>query len=78
MKRVIQASREISHDDIRRYLDTCVRNIANYAYNNANLSDDDPRCDYFVENIVEDSEVISKKAELLAAIESVTQSQMRR
>ena len=64
--------------DVKRYLDQAVRNIANYKYNNCSLSLDDPRCDYFVENIVEDSTVASKKQELLDAIDSAVESIMRR
>ena len=79
MKRMIKASIDNSQlKDIERYLRTAVRNIANYAYDNAHLSDDDPRADYFVENICEDSTVLEARDHLQSALLKAIENQKRR
>ena len=75
MKRIIHASEK--YDEIDKYLRSCVRNIANYAYNNAHLREDDPRADYYVENICEDSDVMRAKDALNTAIHAAIDRQQR-
>lgn len=81
MKRYVSADENYNLvvDDryIGKYLNQIVRNIANYAYNNAPLYDDDPRSDYFVENICEDSEVEKCKYLLKDAIMDAIDRQLR-
>lgn len=79
MKRMIKASVDNSQlKDIESYLRIAVRNVANYAYDNANLSDDDPRADYFVENICEDSAVLEARDHLQSALLKAIENQKRR
>ena len=81
MKRYVSADENYNLvvDDryIGKYLNQIVRNIANYAYNNAPLMNDDPRADYFVENICEDSEVEKCKYLLKDAIMDAIDRQLR-
>ena len=46
-------------------------------YNIAPLSDDDPRSDYFVENICEDDDVLQASEQLVRALEKARDRQMR-
>ena len=82
MKRYIKADenflRVVDDSYVGKYLNQVVRNIANYAYNNAPLSDEDPRADYFVENICEDSEVKKYKYLLKDALLDAVDHQLRR
>lgn len=81
MKRYVSASSNyvsvVDESYVGKYINQVVRNIANYAYNNAPLFDDDPRSDYFVENICEDSEVEKFKYLLRDAIMNAVDRQLR-
>lgn len=81
MKRYVSANENyvtVADDRyIGKYINQIVRNIANYAYNNAPLMNDDPRADYFVENICEDSEVERCKYLLKDAIMDAIDRQLR-
>ncbi len=78
MKRFVKSSHNPGSDPtVDRYMKQAVRNIANYIYNNVDLGEDDPRADYFVENIINDSEVEKARAELLEKIYDAVDRQMR-
>lgn len=66
MKRMIHASQRT--DVVDKYMDQCVRNIANYFYDNEALETDDARSDYYVENICNDIEVKLCKQKLEDAL----------
>ena len=79
MKRMIKASSSATQSkDVDRYLRQAVRNIANFLYDNAPLVNDDPRADYFVENISTDSEVLEARDAILTKIMDAYDRQMRR
>lgn len=84
MKRMIRADRELTRgkedyfNDIAEYIQQAVRNIADYAYNNAPLDIDDNRMDYFVSNIVNDSEVEEARGKLIEAIGHAINRQLNR
>ena len=76
MKVYINSSKQ--YDEIEKYLERCIRNVADYAYNHATLRDDDPRADYYVENICEDSEVVAAREQLNKALHDSVDRQNRR
>ena len=80
MKRMIIASSSAATQskDVDGYLRQAVHNIASFLYDNAPLSDEDPRADYFVENISTDSEVLEARDALLTKIMDAYDRQMRR
>lgn len=78
MKRYIQSSYSSSAaKDIDGYLRQAVRNIANFLYDNTDLSEDDPRSDYFVDNISTDSEVLEARDILLSKLMDAYNRQMK-
>ena len=55
-----------------------VEDIINDIYSSVNLSEDDPRADYFVANILTDDEVTDAMQDLVEAIKRSTDRQMMR
>ena len=74
MKRYIRSSYDPK--DVNRYVDRCIRNVADYFYSNVSLIDDDARADYFVENICSDPEVELYKKKLVDALFNAKARQM--
>lgn len=76
MKRYIRASSFT--DDVENYIQQAVRNIANYYYDHADLAEDDPRADYFVENLVNHSKVQDACRAMAKAFNIAVQDEMRK
>lgn len=64
-------------NNITMYINQAIRNVANYAFDNVTFDLDDPRNDYYVENIVEDSDVQHSKAALIDALETAIERNSR-
>lgn len=75
MKKMIKAS--TTTNNITRYINQAIRNVANYAFDNAPFDLDDPRNDYYVENIVEDIDVQTAKTALVNALETAIERNNR-
>lgn len=66
MKKLVRAS--ITADDIGRTINLAVLDAANDAFNKTSLGLDDPRNDYFVDNIIHDTEVQRARKALIDAL----------
>ena len=80
MKKYVRSS-YISEDQKFEYfkkLGGAVEAVANDIYNVMPLLEDDPRSDYFVANIISDEDVIDALQDLMKAIETAVDRQMRR
>ncbi len=66
-KSYVKASSTVK-DDIDKYLNAAIRNVANYAYDISSWIDDDPRSDYFIENVCGDLDVKKAKEGLYEAL----------
>lgn len=75
MKKMIKAS--TTTNNITRYINQAIRNVANYAFDTAPFNLDDPRNDYYVENIVEDIDVQTAKTVLVNALETAIERNNR-
>lgn len=80
MKKMIRASSYSQLErTINRLLSKVVRDVANHIYDTTNFNgDDDPRMDYFVENIVEDDDVQATLGMLKKKLLDAADRQMRR
>ena len=80
MKKYIRSS-YISEDqkfEAFKKLGGAVEAVANDVYNAVPLLEDDPRSDYFVANIISDDDVVDALQDLMEAIETAVDRQMRR
>ena len=66
MKKMIKAS--ITNNDITRTINLAILDVANDAFNNVSFSLEDPRNDYFVENITQDASVQRARKDLINAL----------
>ena len=66
MKKMIKAS--VTNNDITRTINLAILDVANDAFNNVSFDLEDPRNDYFVENITQDADVQRARKDLINAL----------
>lgn len=78
MKRYVKATTSDEIIKLEVILRKAVREAASYLYNTAPLGDDDPRADYFADNIFKDSDVLEARDHLQSALLKAYDRQMKR
>ena len=77
MKRYIHSAPSSFSEDVESYVQQAARNIANYYYDHADLAENDPRSDYFVDNLINHTIVQNACKAMVQAFHIAVQDQMR-